>query len=56
MSKLKMPKRLLRVDDLICNLHKNFTAEKDNGGPLKPVVSVHERVCTAFGINDSKLK
>lgn len=51
-----MPRRVLDVDDLICNVHKYFTAEKENGGPLKSVMSVQQRVCDALGISEKKLR
>lgn len=51
-----MPRRVLDVDALICNLHKYFIAEKQNGGPLKSVTSVQQRVCDALGISESKLR
>lgn len=51
-----MPRRVLDVDTLICNLHKYFIAEKNNGGPLKSVTSVQQRVCDALEISESKLR
>lgn len=51
-----MPKRSLLVDDLILNLYNYFTAEKNNGGPLISVLKVHERICGALGVSETKLK
>lgn len=51
-----MSRRVLNEDELIFNLHTYFTTEKNNGGPLRSVSSVHGRVCDALGIGDTKLK
>ncbi|XP_050515124.1 uncharacterized protein LOC126890308 [Diabrotica virgifera virgifera] len=51
-----MPRRVLDVDNFIFNVHAYFTAEKINGGPLRPVQSVHKRVCDALCISEKKLQ
>ncbi|CAG9830457.1 unnamed protein product [Diabrotica balteata] len=51
-----MPRRVLDVDSLICSVHKYFTDEKENGGPLKSVMSVQQGVCDALGFSKTKLR
>ncbi|KAL1506725.1 hypothetical protein ABEB36_006032 [Hypothenemus hampei] len=37
--------------EFVAKLLKYFSDEKDNGGPLKPMTSVKERVADALGIS-----
>lgn len=51
-----MPKRQLDVNEIILNVLNYFTKEKNNCGPLISVLALHQRVCEATGISETKLK
>lgn len=51
-----MPKRHLDVHEMILNLVDYFTKEKNNGGLLRPLLQVHQRVCEAMGVSEATLK
>lgn len=51
-----MPKRQLDVNEIISNIFDYFTKERNNGGPLKSLLAIHQRICEATGISETKLK